>query len=78
MRKTFPLLVVLIFSIPTDSNPSFHNWFRLNCVTLSESGNIMACGMNDSSIKVFIFDKSAHDVITTEDIILKQEEEKRS
>jgi hypothetical protein len=28
----------------------------------------MACGMADSSIKVFIFDVSQHDVITMKDL----------
>lgn len=41
---------------------------RLNCVTLSESGNVMACGMSDSIIKVFIFDLAQHDIITIQDL----------
>ena len=44
-------------------------------MTLSESGNIMACGMGDSSIKVFIFDPKSHDVITTNDLVINMYEQ---
>jgi hypothetical protein len=41
---------------------------QLNCVTLSDSGNVMACGMADSIVKVFIFDLAQHDIITMRDL----------
>jgi hypothetical protein len=42
--------------------------FRLTAITLSETGNIMVCGFQDSSIKVFVFDIDALDIITQRDI----------
>ena len=30
-----------------------NSYGQLNCVTLSDTGDLLACGMSDSSIKVF-------------------------
>jgi hypothetical protein len=71
VKRTCLQSLVLIYFIPIDSKilcSKYNPLIRLNCVTLSETGNIMACGMADSSIKVFIFDVSQHDVITMKDL----------
>ena len=46
----------------------------MNCVTLSDSGAIMAAGMADSTVKVFILSKKQHDVLTVDDLIKQQVE----
>ena len=32
---------------------------QVNCTTLSESGDIMACGMSDSTVRVFHMNKES-------------------
>ena len=46
----------------------------MNCVTLSDSGAVMAAGMADSTVKVFILSKKQHDVLTVDDLIKQQVE----
>ena len=48
---------------------------KVNCVTLSDSGAVMATGLSDSTIKVFILSKRQHDILTIDDLIREQVEE---
>lgn len=68
VRKSYHRLHVLTSYILTNSKTLVLTFYRLTSVTLSDSGNIMACGMADSIIKVFIFDIAKHDVITVKDL----------
>jgi len=55
---------------------SLLNTYRqVNCVTLSESGAVMATGMSDCTVKVFVLSKKQHDVLTVEDMIKEQVQE---
>jgi transcription initiation factor TFIID subunit 5 len=55
---------------------SLLNTYRqVNCVTLSDSGAVMATGMSDSTIKVFVLSKKQHDVLTVEDMVKEQVQE---
>jgi len=47
---------------------------QLNCVTLSDSGAVMAAGLSEGPVKVFILSKKMHDVLTVEDMIKHQVE----
>jgi len=59
--------------LPSIGSISLLNTYRqLNCVTLSDSGAVMATGMSDSTIKVFILSKKQHDVLTVDDMIREQ------
>jgi hypothetical protein len=44
----------------------------MNCAFLSDSGAVLAAGMSDSTIKVFVLSKKAHDVLTIDDLIRDQ------
>lgn len=44
----------------------------MNTVTVSDSGAIMACGMADSTVKVFVLSKASLDIIDIETVIQKQ------
>jgi len=45
---------------------------QMNCAFLSDSGAVLAAGMSDSTIKVFVLSKKAHDVLTVDDLIRDQ------
>jgi len=47
----------------------------LNCLTLSDSGAVMAAGMSDSTVKVFILSKKQHNVLTVDDMVKQQVQE---
>ena len=60
-------------NLPTIGSLSILNSYRtLNCVTLSDSGAVMAAGLSDSTIKVFILSKKQHNVLTVDDLIKSQ------
>lgn len=48
----------------------YQTYKMLTAITLSDTGNILVCGFQDSSIKVFLFDPEQHDVVTSRDINL--------
>jgi hypothetical protein len=52
--------------------------YRLNCVTISDSGIIMACGFADSTIKVFILNAQSHTIITAKDLVTNEESHNES
>lgn len=63
-------------NLPTIGSLSILNSYRtLNCVTLSDSGAVMAAGLSDSTIKVFILSKKQHNVLTVDDLIKSQVQE---
>lgn len=65
--------VNLVNNLPTIGSINVLNSYRqLNCVTLSDSGAVMATGMADSTVKVFVLSRKQHDVLTVEDMIREQ------
>ena len=48
----------------------YQTYKMLTAITLSDTGNILVCGFQDSSIKVFLFDPEQQDVVTSRDINL--------
>jgi hypothetical protein len=57
-------------NLPTIGSINLLNTYRqMNCVTLSDSGAVMAAGMSDSTIKVYILSKKQHDVLTVDDLV---------
>ncbi|CDW89409.1 transcription initiation factor tfiid subunit 5-like [Stylonychia lemnae] len=44
----------------------------LTAITLSQSGNLMACGYQDSMIKVFILDSEQYEAVTIQDVRMEQ------
>lgn len=57
-------------NLPTIGSLNVLNSYRsLNCVTLSDSGAVMATGMADSTVKVFILSKKQHNVLTVDEMI---------
>jgi transcription initiation factor TFIID subunit 5 len=55
--------------LPSIAQIDVYNTFKmLTAITLSDTGNIMVCGFQDSSIKVFIFDPDQLDNVTSRDI----------
>ena len=57
-------------NLPTIGSINLLNTYKqLNCVTLSDSGAVMAAGMSDSTVKVFILSKKQHDVLTVDHMI---------
>lgn len=55
--------------LPSVAQIDMYNTFKmLTAITLSDSGNIMVCGFQDSSIKVFIFDPEKLDIVTSRDL----------
>ena len=63
-------------NLPTIGSLSILNSYRtLNCVTLSDSGAVMAAGMSDSTVKVFILSKKQHNVLTVDDMVKQQVQE---
>ena len=63
-------------NLPSIGSLSILNSFRtLNCVTLSDSGAVMAAGMSDSTVKVFILSKKQHNVLTVDDMVKQQVQE---
>ena len=60
-------------NLPSIGSINLLNTYRqMNCVTLSDSGAVMAAGMSDSTVKVFILSKKSHDVLTVDDLIKQQ------
>ena len=59
-------------NLPSIGQISLLNTNRnVNCATISDSGAVMAIGLGDISIKVFILSKKQHDVLTIDDVIKK-------
>jgi hypothetical protein len=55
--------------LPSIAQIDVYNTFKmLTAITLSDTGNIMVCGFQDSSIKVFVFDPDQLDIVTSRDI----------
>jgi WD40 repeat protein len=60
-------------TLPSIGQITLQNTYRqVNCVTISDSGAVMASGLDDSTIKVFVLSKKQHDVLTVEDMIREQ------
>lgn len=58
-------------NLPSIAQIDVYNTYQmLTAITLSETGNYMVCGFQDSSIKVFIFDPDQVDVVTASDVTL--------
>jgi|SaaInl33SG_5_DNA_1037386.scaffolds.fasta_scaffold32432_1 hypothetical protein len=73
LEKQLSQKVNLHKNLPTIGSISLVNSYRqLNCVTLSDSGAVMAAGMSDSTVKVFILSKKLHNVLTVDDMIKQQ------
>jgi len=63
-------------NLPSIGSLSILNSYRtLNCVNLSDSGAVMAAGMSDSTVKVFILSKKQHNVLTVDDMVKQQVQE---
>ena len=59
-------------SLPSIAQIDVYNTYQLlTAVTLSDSGNCMVCGFQDSSIKVFVFDPDQLDIVTAADVDAK-------
>jgi WD40 repeat protein len=57
--------------LPSIASIDVYNTFKmLTAITLSETGNIMVCGFQDSTIKVFIFNLDAMELVTSRDVHL--------
>ena len=70
LEKNLLAKVSLQKALPTIGSISIMNSYRqLNCICLSDSGSVMATGMSDSTIKVFILSKKQHDVLTVDEMI---------
>ena len=60
--------------LPSIASIDVYNTFKmLTAITLSDTGNIMVCGFQDSSIKVFTFDPDQHDIVTSRDVNLENQ-----
>ena len=60
-------------ALPSIGMISLLNTYKqLNCVTLSDSGAVLAAGMADCTVKVFILSKQVQDVLTVEDMVKEQ------
>ena len=60
-------------SLPSVGQVSLVNSNReVNCVTISDSGSVMAVGMATSVVKVFILAKSQMDVVDIDTVIKRQ------
>lgn len=60
-------------NLPSIGSISILNSYRqVNCVTLSDSGAVMAVGQSNSTVKVFILSKKEHDILTVDDMIKQQ------
>jgi hypothetical protein len=60
-------------NLPTIGTISLMNCYRqVNCVCISDSGAVMATGMGDSTVKVFILSKKLHNVLTVDEMIKQQ------
>jgi hypothetical protein len=58
-------------NLPSIAQIDVYNTYQmLTAITLSDTGNYMVCGFQDSSIKVFIFDPDQVDVVTAADVTL--------
>jgi len=65
--------MILETNLPSVGSISILNSYRqVNCVTLSDSGAVMAVGQSNSTVKVFILSKKEHDILTVDDMIKQQ------
>ena len=56
--------------LPTVGQISLFNTYKqVNCVCISDSGAVMAAGLSNSVVKVFVLSKKLQDVLTIEDVI---------